>query len=144
MYLQIGDDCLVNIEPNIRIGAMKHHTATHLLNAALKQVMQVVYQSGSTVNADNLKFQFNSFGEQLTLDQMRIIEHCINNIIQTHAAITVQTLNLLELLKQDNITLIPGEIYPYTGIKVIEINANNLKSKLVNPNFKYQVISFNN
>ncbi|GAB1868191.1 alanine--tRNA ligase [Camponotus japonicus] len=129
LYLQIGDDCLVNIEPNIRIGAMKHHTATHLLNSALKQIMQIVYQSSSTVNADNLKFQFNSFGEQLTLDQMRIIEHCINNIIQTRAAITVQTLNLLELLKQDDITLIPGEIYPYTGIKVIEINANNLKSK---------------
>lgn len=116
---------------------MKHHTATHLLNAALKQVMQVVYQSSSTVNADNLKFQFNSFGEQFTLDQMRTIEHCINNTIQTGAAITVQTLNLLELLKQDDITLIPGEIYPYTGIKVIEINANNLKAKLVNPNFRY-------
>lgn len=115
---------------------MKHHTATHLLNAALKQVMQVVYQSGSTVNADYLKFQFNSFGEQFTLDQMKKIEHCINNTIQTGAAITVQTLNLLELLKHDDITLIPGEIYPYTGIKVIEINANNLKTKLVNPNFR--------
>ncbi|XP_070166786.1 alanine--tRNA ligase, mitochondrial [Polyergus mexicanus] len=129
LYLQMGDDCLVNIEPNTRVGAMKHHTAAHLLNAALKKVMQVVYQSGCTVSVDNLKFQFNSFGEQFTLKQMRIIEDCINNIIQTHAETTVQTLNLLELLKQDNVTLIPGEIYPYTGIRLIEINADNLKAK---------------
>ncbi|XP_072755160.1 alanine--tRNA ligase, mitochondrial [Anoplolepis gracilipes] len=127
--LQMGDDCLVNIEPNIRVGAMKHHTAAHLLNAALKQVMQVIFQSSCAVNVDNLKFQFNSFGEQLTLEQMRIIEHCINNVIQAHAPTIVQTLNLLELLKQDNVTLIPGEIYPYTGIKVIEINTDNLKTK---------------
>lgn len=136
----MGDDCLVNIEPNTRVGAMKHHTAAHLLNAALKKFMQVVYQSGCTVNADNLKFQFNSFGEKFTLEQMRIIEDFINNIIQTHAATTVQTLNLLELLKQDNVTLIPGEIYPYTGIRVIEIKADNLKAKLVNANFKHQGI----
>lgn len=129
LYLQIGDDCLVNIEPNIRVGAMKHHTAAHLLNAALKQVMQVVHQNGCTVSADNLKFQFNSFGEPLTLEQMGTIENCINNIIQTHAATTVQTLNLLQLLKQDDVTLIPGEIYPHTGIRVIEINADSLKTK---------------
>lgn len=125
---------------------MKHHTAAHLLNAALKQVMQVVHQNGCTVSADNLKFQFNSFGEPLTLEQMGTIENCINNIIQTHAATTVQTLNLLQLLKQDDVTLIPGEIYPHTGIRVIEINADSLKTKLVNLNLtsKNFLILFSN
>lgn len=129
LHLQIGDDCLVNIEPNIRIGAMKHHTATHLLNAALKQIMQVIYQRGCTVDMDSLKFQFNSFGEQLTSQQMKAIEVCINNIIQSHVATTVHTVNSLELLKQNDVTLVPGEIYPYTGIKIVEINTNDLKAK---------------
>ncbi|XP_077269962.1 alanine--tRNA ligase, mitochondrial [Temnothorax americanus] len=128
LYLQIEDDCLVNIEPNIRVGAMKHHTAAHLLNAALKQVMQVIYQRGCTVDTDSLKFQFNSFGEQLTSGQMRTIEDCINNVIQSHTATTVQTVNSLELLKQ-NVTLVPGEIYPYTDIRIVEINTDDLKAK---------------
>ncbi|XP_011878135.1 PREDICTED: alanine--tRNA ligase, mitochondrial [Vollenhovia emeryi] len=129
LHLQIEDDCLVSVEPNIRVGAMKHHTAAHLLNAALKKVMQVVYQRGCTVDADNLKFQFNSFGEQLTSEQMRTVEDCINNVIQSRAATTVQTVNSLDLLKQNDVTLVPGEIYPYTDIKVVEINTDNLKAK---------------
>ncbi|KYN36791.1 Alanyl-tRNA synthetase, mitochondrial [Trachymyrmex septentrionalis] len=129
LHLQINDDCLVNIESNIRIGAMKHHTAAHLLNAALKQVMQVIYQRGCTVNMDSLKFQFNSLGEQLTLEQMETIEDCINNVIQSHAVTTVQTVNSLELLKQNDVMLLPGEIYPYTDIKIVEINTNDLRAK---------------
>ncbi|XP_011051624.1 PREDICTED: alanine--tRNA ligase, mitochondrial [Acromyrmex echinatior] len=129
LHLQIDDDCLVNIESNIRIGAMKHHTAAHLLNAALKQVMQVIYQRGCTVDMDSLKFQFNSLGEQLTLEQMKTIEDCINNVIQSRAVTTVQTVNSLELLKQNDVMLLPGEIYPYTDIKIVEINTNDLKAK---------------
>lgn len=116
---------------------MKHHTAAHLLNAALKQVMQVIYQHGCTVDMDSLKFQFNSFGEQLTSEQMRTIEDCINNVIQSRAATTVQTVNSLELLKQNDVTLVPREIYPYTDIKIVEINTDDLKTKLVSPIFKH-------
>jgi alanyl-tRNA synthetase len=108
---------------------MKHHTATHLLNAILKQVMRVVYQRGCSVGTNSLKFQFNSFGEQLTSKQMRIIEDRINNIIQSHAVVTVETLNSLELLKQDNVTLIPGETYPHTGIRIVKITTDTLKAK---------------
>nr|XP_012216572.1 PREDICTED: alanine--tRNA ligase, mitochondrial [Linepithema humile] len=129
LQLQMEDDCLVNIEPNIRVGAMKHHTAAHLLNAVVKHVMQVAHQRGCAVDMDSLKLQFNSFGEQLTSKQMKIIEDCINNNIESRAAVTVQTLNSLELLKQNDITLLPGEIYPYTGIRVIEINTDDLKAK---------------
>jgi len=118
---------------------MKHHTAAHLLNAALKQVMQIIYQRGCTVDMDSLKFQFNSLGEQLTLEQMETIEDCINNVIQSRAVTTVQTVNSLELLKQNDVMLLPGEIYPYTDIKIIEINTDDLKAKLVNLNFKHQI-----
>lgn len=129
---------------------MKHHTAAHLLNAALKQIMRVVYQRNCTVDTDSLKFQFNSFGEQLTSEQIGVIEDRINNAIQSHAAVTVETLNSLELLRQDDVTLIPGEIYPYTGIRTVEIITDDLKTKLVckrnpvsdiNELFKFHVIN---
>lgn len=128
---------MVNIDSQIRIGTMKHHTAAHLLNATLKEVMHTVYQRSCTVDKDSLKLQFNSFGEKLTLEQMRTIEDRMNNIIHSHVAVTIQTLNSLQLLGQDDITLVPGEIYPYTDIRIVEINADDLKAKLVSPKFKH-------
>ncbi|XP_032679320.1 alanine--tRNA ligase, mitochondrial isoform X2 [Odontomachus brunneus] len=129
LYLKAEDDCLVNIDSQIRIGTMKHHTATHLLNATLKEIMHTVYQRNCIVDKDSLKLQFNAFGEKLTLEQMRTIEDRINNVIHSHVAVTVQTLNSLQLLGQDDIILVPGEIYPYTDIRIIEINADDLKTK---------------
>lgn len=137
LRLQLEDDCLVTIEPTTRVGAMKHHTAAHLLNAAVKQVMEAAYQRGCAVNSDSLKLIFNSFGQQFATKEIRTIEDRINNIIQSQTAVTVRTLNSLELLEQDNVTLLPGEIYPYTGLRVIEINSDDLQAKLVNPNFRF-------
>lgn len=133
----MGDDCIINIDSQTRIGAMKHHTAAHLLNAAMKQVMCVAYQRGCTVDMDSLKYQFNSFGEQLTTEQMRIIEDRINDTIKSQIPVTVETLNSLELLQQDDVTLVPGEIYPYTDIRIIKIN-DDLKAKLVCPKLDFR------
>lgn len=114
---------------------MEHHTAAHLLNAAVKQVMQVAYQRGCAVDTNSLKLIFNSFGQQFTAKELTTIEDRINNIIRSHAAVTVRTLNSLELLEQDNVTLLPGEIYPHTGIRIIEIDSGDLHAKLVSPNY---------
>lgn len=99
--------------------------------------MHTVFQRGCKVDKDSLKLQFNSFGEKLTLEQMKTMEDCINNVIQSRAAVTVQTLNSLQLLEQNDITLVPGEIYPYTDIRIVEIDADDLKAKLVSLKFKY-------
>lgn len=137
LYLKMEDDCLVNIDSQTRIDTMKHHTAAHLMNAAIKKVMHTVYQRSCTVDKDSLKLQFNPFGEKLTLEQMRTIEDCINNVIQSHVAVTVQTLNSLQLIGQDDVTLVPGETYPYTDIRIVEINTDDLKAKLVSSRFRY-------
>ncbi|XP_014470633.1 PREDICTED: alanine--tRNA ligase, mitochondrial isoform X2 [Dinoponera quadriceps] len=129
LYLTMEDDCSVNIDSQTRIDIMKHHTAAHLLNAAIKEVLHTVYQRACTVDKDSLKLEFNPFGEKLTLEQVKTIEDRINNVIQSNVAVTVQTLNSLQLLAQDDITLVPGEIYPYTNIRIVEINANDLKAK---------------
>ena len=48
------------VDPTRRAGSAAHHTATHLLQAALKQVLgEGVAQQGSFVQADRLRFDFN-------------------------------------------------------------------------------------
>ncbi|XP_076243209.1 alanine--tRNA ligase, mitochondrial isoform X2 [Calliopsis andreniformis] len=127
--VKIGDSCVVSINPEHRIGIMQHHTGTHLLNASLKQVMQVIYPRNSVILPHILKLQYNSFGEKLSVGKLKKIEKCINSVIEANIPISTKIMNSSELLADDSVILIPGEIYPYTGIRVVEINAHNLKSK---------------
>ncbi|KAG6801622.1 alanine--tRNA ligase, mitochondrial [Apis mellifera caucasica] len=127
--LKIGDNCLVCIEPKFRIETMQHHTATHLLHAIIQQKMQAVYLRHSLVLPYGLKCQFNSFGEKLSFKQLKEIEEFINTIITANVPVTTKVLNAMELLAEDSVTLIPGQICPYKDIRIIEINFSDLKSK---------------
>nr|XP_012137630.1 PREDICTED: alanine--tRNA ligase, mitochondrial isoform X1 [Megachile rotundata] len=127
--LSIGDACTVSIVPEFRIGVMQHHTGAHLLNAAVKQIIQGVYPRNSLVNSNFLKFRYNSFGEKLSHEQLKEIENRVNNAIEANVPVTTKLLNSLELLTEDSVSLIPGEIYPYTGIRVVEIDVPDLRSK---------------
>lgn len=127
--LKIGDNCLVSIEPEFRIQTMQHHTAMHLLHASIRQIFQAVYVRASTILPHSLKCQFNSFGEKLSLKQLKEIEELINNVIKADVPVTTKILNALELLAEKSVTLIPGEIYPYKDIRIKEINFQNFRSK---------------
>lgn len=120
---------MVSIEPEFRIGVMQHHTATHLLHASIQQIMQAVYLRNSTIIPHSLKCQFNSFGEDLSFKQLKEIEELINNVIIANVPVTTKILNALELLAESSVTLIPGEIYFYKDIRLIEINFHDLRSK---------------
>ncbi|EKD43091.1 MAG: alanyl-tRNA synthetase AlaRS, partial [uncultured bacterium] len=62
--------------------SVKYHTATHLLNAALRQVLgDHVQQRGSNITAERLRFDF-SHPEKMTEDQKKQIEDLINYAIQ--------------------------------------------------------------
>ncbi|XP_047349283.1 alanine--tRNA ligase, mitochondrial isoform X1 [Vespa velutina] len=131
VYLELEDwnDCVTFIDTNVRTSHMRNHTATHLLNAALKFIFPVVYQRNSFVSTNILKFQFSSFGDEVTLTHIAKIEQLVNNVIKTNALVENRILNLLQLLAEKNVTMVPGEIYPHTDIRVIDINTNELKSK---------------
>ncbi len=61
---------------------LKLHTATHLLNAALHQVLgEDIAQKGSNVNADRLRFDF-TWGEKMTTEQIKQVEDIVNEQIE--------------------------------------------------------------
>ena len=61
---------------------VKHHTATHLMYRALRNVLgEGVMQRGSNVTADRLRFDF-SFPTKLTADQLMAVESMVNNQIE--------------------------------------------------------------
>lgn len=118
--LKKGDqvDALVNKEK--RRATALNHSATHLLHAALRQVMGThVQQKGSLVEPDRLRFDFSHF-EPLTLEQIHAIERLVNEKIQENSEVQTEELPIEEAMKSGAVALF-GEKYG-EHVRVLHMN----------------------
>ncbi|MEC7823586.1 MAG: alanine--tRNA ligase [Pseudomonadota bacterium] len=94
--IQKGDKAAAKIDDTKRTSIRKNHSATHLLHAALREVLgEHVTQKGSLVNAERLRFDFSHF-ESVTAEQLQTIEQRVNEEIQANHALTTQLMDLDE------------------------------------------------
>ncbi len=108
--LSTHQDCIANVEPRNRQAIILNHSATHLLHAALRQVLgEHVTQKGSLVNAERLRFDFAHF-EPMTADEIKIIERMVNQQIRHNAAVTAAVMSKDDALKAGAMALF-GEKY---------------------------------
>jgi alanyl-tRNA synthetase len=85
--LRVGDTITAQIDTGSRRRAQANHTATHLLQAALKKLVDPeISQAGSLVSFDRLRFDFNCV-RALTSGEVQQVEELVNNwITEAHAA----------------------------------------------------------
>jgi alanyl-tRNA synthetase len=85
--LRVGDTITAQIDTACRRRAQANHTATHLLQAALKQLVDPeISQAGSLVSFDRLRFDFNC-PRALTPGEVQQVEELVNNwITEAHVA----------------------------------------------------------
>lgn len=93
--------------------ATKYHTATHLLHAALRQVLgEHVQQSGSNITEERMRFDF-SYPEKLTESQIKEIEDSVNAKINEKLPVICQTMKFTEAQKEGALAFF-GAKYPKT------------------------------
>ena len=87
-----------------------HHSATHLMQSALRQVLgNHVAQKGSLVNADHLRFDFSHF-TKMTDTEMAAVEQLVNEKIRENIPVVIQSLAKEEAIAK-GATALFGEKY---------------------------------
>ena len=108
--LAVGDTVEAKIDVERRLDIMRNHTAAHLLQAALREVLGThVQQAGQLVNEDILRFDFTHFSA-MTADEMLDVEKRVNDIILEGIPVTCTEMSIAEAKKKGAMALF-GEKY---------------------------------
>ena len=79
--LKVGDTVKIELDAAKKLASARNHTATHLLQAALKRVVgSQVNQAGSLVTPERLRFDFSNF-EPVSPQQLADVEELVNQVI---------------------------------------------------------------
>lgn len=126
--LKVGDNVDAYVDLERRRAIMRHHSATHLLHAALRQVLgEHVQQKGSLVAPDYLRFDF-SHGEALSAEQRDQIETLVNRQILANAAVTTELMDM-DAAKKAGATALFGEKYA-DEVRVLTMGTDGFSKEL--------------
>ncbi|MFC1867431.1 alanine--tRNA ligase [Thermodesulfobacteriota bacterium] len=97
--VSVGDEVEAGVDEEKRKATALNHTATHLLHAALREVLgEHVKQAGSLVSSERLRFDFSHF-TQVGQEKLKKVESLVNSHIRENHPVTTEEMSREEAMK---------------------------------------------
>ncbi len=120
--IKLEDNVQASVETSARRATERHHTATHLLQAALRAVLgSSVNQAGSYVAPDRLRFDF-THAESVSSDDLSKVEMLVNRWIQADFSVSAENMSL-EAARKTGAMALFGEKYGDV-VRVVSVNGD--------------------
>ena len=108
--LKVGETVEAQVDADVRHATALNHSATHLLHAALRQVLgEHVQQKGSLVDSQRMRFDFSHF-EAIKPEQIKALEDIVNAEIRKNTPVETEETDI-ETAKQKGAMALFGEKY---------------------------------
>ncbi len=118
--ISAGDAVTATVDPVHRADTMRNHTATHLLHAALRQVLgSHVRQAGSLVAPDHLRFDF-THTDAVSVDQLAEVQSLVNEKVRQDVPVHTRETTFDEAMA-DGVLAFFGDKYG-ERVRVVEVN----------------------
>ena len=117
--ISVGDRITAQVDPTCRDDTTRNHTATHMLHAALREILGPhVRQAGSLVTPNRLRFDFSHF-KPLTEEQLWDVQFLVNEKIRSNANVLKSQDNYNDAVKKGALAFF-GDKYDET-VRLVEI-----------------------
>eukprot|EP00055_Hartaetosiga_balthica_P018514 m.134646 g.134646 ORF g.134646 m.134646 type:complete len:952 (-) comp9661_c0_seq1:123-2978(-) len=120
--VNVGDSVHLSIDNSRRRPLMSNHTATHVLNFALRKVLGEADQKGSLVESERLRFDFTA-KKQMTIDQIIETEALVREQVDAGLTVYDKLTPLAQAREINGLRAMFGETYP-DPVRVISVGKN--------------------
>jgi alanyl-tRNA synthetase len=118
--ITVGMSVMCRVDKQLRTRAMKNHTATHLLQAALMERFgNQIKQAGSLVHPDYLRFDF-SCNTTITQQDLEAVEKTVNDKIMENIPVSISYMPLKEATQKGALAFF-GDKYTPEKVRVIDV-----------------------
>lgn len=126
--IKVGDEVVATVDAEKRDATRRNHTATHLLHAALKEILgSHVKQAGSVVAPGYLRFDFTHY-QPMTAEETRQVEDLVNRHILENQPVNTTMMAIEEATKSGAVALF-GEKYG-SEVRVLSVGEGTFSREL--------------
>ncbi|MEO8650487.1 MAG: alanine--tRNA ligase [Acidobacteriota bacterium] len=126
--IKVGDTLTANVDVEKRDATRRNHTATHLLHAALKEVLGThVKQAGSVVAPNYLRFDFTHY-QPMTEAEIGEVEELVNRCVLQNEPVTTNSMALEDAMRSGAVAMF-GEKYG-GEVRVLSVGEGTFSKEL--------------